>query len=321
MSDRKTPRLAAAHPSLADCHGESGHAADSSDLLTSRWPLPAQGVRFLTPQYLLEVLSKHPLSRDLYPLAMGFYPKAQNHQMLRRSHHTHLLFYCTGGRGRLTLDNKTFAVKAGDLLILPPGVAHAYEADPTDPWSVFWVHYEGDLSGVFTDFLQIEEPVISIGVQPRLIAEFETLLALRKAGLTVTRFIQGACRLKALLMEFACAAIQSPVGHGKHFDMDSVLQHMQSHIGRELDLDALAATVNLSKFHFLRRFKARTGQTPIQQFIHIKMQHACELLDSTDQAIKVIASEVGYQDPYYFSRIFKRTIGIAPQKYRDQHTI
>ena len=306
------PNLHAHHHDLS--------SGDSGDLLTSRWPLPARGVRFLTPQYLLDVLSKHPLSRDLYPLAMGFYPNAKNHQMLRRSHLTHLLFYCTGGRGQLTLDNKSYAVKPGDLLILPPGMAHAYAADVADPWSVFWVHYEGDLSGAFTEFLQLEGPVLSIGIQPRLIAEFETLLALRKAGLTVTRFIQGACRLKALLTEFACAAMQSPAGDGKHFDMDLLLQHMQRHIGQELDLDALASAANLSKFHFIRRFKARTGQTPIQHFIHIKMQHACQLLDSSDAPIKRIAAAVGYDDPLYFSRLFKRVIGVSPQGYREHHT-
>ena len=53
----------------------------------------------------------------------------------------------------------------------------------------------------------------------------------------------------------------------------------------------------------------------------MKMQRACELLDSTDKAIKVIAGEVGYQDAFYFSRIFKRIIGVSPQKYREQHAI
>jgi len=67
------------------------------------------------------------------------------------------------------------------------------------------------------------------------------------------------------------------------------MQHMQNHIGRDLDLDALASAANLSKFHFIRRFKARTGQTPIQHFIHIKMQHACQLLDRLRRSVVFFA--------------------------------
>jgi len=103
--------------------------------------------------------------------------------------------------------------------------------------------------------------------------------------------------------------------------MEKLTAQMQKNLGGELDLDALASTANLSKFHFIRRFKEHTGHAPIQRFIQMKMQRACELLDSTDKAIKVIAGEVGYQDAFYFSRIFKRTIGVSPQKYREQHAI
>ncbi|MET0378465.1 MAG: AraC family transcriptional regulator [Spongiibacteraceae bacterium] len=293
--------------------------SDSTDKITSRWPLPAAGVRFLTPQFLLDTLSKHPLSHDLFPLAMGFYPKASGHRMQRSSHATYLLIYCTGGSGELVLENKPVVVKPGDLLILPPGIAHNYAASTSDPWSIFWVHYQGDLSAAFTEFLQLEQPLFSIGIQPHLIAEFETLLALRKDGVTVTHFIRGACRLKALLTEFACATVHS--AGSRSIDMDQLLQHMQRHLGSELDLDALAATANLSKFHFIRRFRERTGHTPIQHFIHMKMQHACQLLDGSDEPIKRIASAVGYSDPLYFSRLFKRVMGVSPQHYREHHTI
>jgi len=69
-----------------------------------------------------------------------------------------------------------------------------------------------------------------------------------------------------------------------------------------------------------RRFKQLTGHTPIQHFIHLKMQHACRLLDTTHEPVKRIAAQVGYDDPHYFSRLFKRVLGVAPQQYR-QHRV
>jgi len=49
----------------------------------------------------------------------------------------------------------------------------------------------------------------------------------------------------------------------------------------------------------------------------MKIQHACSQLDNSDIAIKDIASGLGYSDPYYFSRLFKKLVGISPKQYRD----
>ena len=52
-------------------------------------------------------------------------------------------------------------------------------------------------------------------------------------------------------------------------------------------------------------------------FIHQRMRHACRLLDLTDKPVKVVASEAGYRDPYYFSRLFKKVMGHSPEHYRE----
>lgn len=292
-----------------------------ADHITSRWPLPATGVRFLTPQVLVDALAEHVLAEDLYPLAFGFYPRAVGHTMRRRSHATHLLIYCIAGHGTLQVEGQSHRVNAGDLMILRAGQRHAYSADGADPWSILWVHYAGRLDTAYNAMLPGHAVVAQIGVQARLIAAFEQLLALRHAGFSVPRFVQGACLLKSLLTDFACAAAQRPESGRRPLDMEKLTAQMRESLGAELDLDTLAATANLSKFHFIRCFKEHTGHAPIQRFIQMKMQRACELLDSTDKPVKAIASEVGYQDPFYFSRIFKRTIGVSPQQYREQHAI
>ncbi|HET8705548.1 MAG TPA: helix-turn-helix transcriptional regulator, partial [Pseudomonadales bacterium] len=73
----------------------------------------------------------------------------------------------------------------------------------------------------------------------------------------------------------------------------------------------------LSKFHFSKKYKALTGHSPIQHFIHLKMEQACYLLDISDQAVSLISQQLGYDDPHYFSRLFKKVIGVNPSQYRD----
>lgn len=285
--------------------------------ITSGWPLPPSGIRIQIPQPLTKLLSEHLLSRDLYPLAAGFYPRAIGHSMRRRNHPDNLLAYCAEGAGTLQTDAGQWAVTAGDLMLLPAGISHQYAADSARPWSLYWAHYQGTLAADYTRFLGMAEPVASIGIQPRLIADFEALFALRNAGGNERVFVQAACQLKATLTDVACLIAAHSHSRGTRIDLDQIQQLMHRRIDRELDLADLAQAANLSKFHFVRKFKQLTGHAPIQHFIHLKMQHACQLLDTTHEPIKRIATRVGYDDPHYFSRLFKRVIGVSPLQYRQ----
>lgn len=285
--------------------------------ITSGWPLPPSGIRIQILQPLTKLLSEHPLSRDLYPLAAGFYPRAAGHTMRRRNHPDNLLAYCAEGAGSLLTDKGEWALKAGDVMLLPAGISHQYAASTDKPWSLYWVHYQGTLADDYTRFLGLTDPIADIGIQPRLIADFEALFALRGAGGNERVFVQAACQLKAALTDIACLIAAHTHSRGTRIDLDQMQQLMHRRIDRELDLNDLAQAANLSKFHFVRKFKQLTGHAPIQHFIHLKMQHACQLLDTTHEPIKRIATRVGYDDPHYFSRLFKRVIGVSPLQYRQ----
>ncbi|NHN39514.1 AraC family transcriptional regulator [Pseudomaricurvus alcaniphilus] len=291
------------------------------DKITSHWPLPAAGIRQITPQFIVSSLLQHPLSADLLPLAMGYYPRAEKHRMARRSHDSYLLMYCTGGAGTLHARSADYTVNSGDLILLPPGLAHSYRADRKQPWTIFWVHFVGPLSEAYVDFIKLERVVTPLGLQASLISSFEELLGIRRQGLALNSFIQAANHLRALLTDMAAAVSQRRLTLNPNLGMEQLLEHMQRHIAKDLDLEELAAMANLSKYHFIRRFKESTGHTPIQHFIHLKMERACALLDSSEAAIKTVAAELGYTDPLYFSRQFKKIIGISPQKYRELHAI
>ncbi len=90
--------------------------------------------------------------------------------------------------------------------------------------------------------------------------------------------------------------------------------YMSEHYARELSVTELADRAGLSVNHFIRTFKARTGRTPAQYLLNLRMNKAKQLLFSTDK-IKTIARSVGYKDEHYFSRAFKKTEGMAPAYY------
>ena len=284
----------------------------------SQWPLPEQGIRFLTPAFMLEQLYRHPLTRDCYPTAMGYYPRASGHRMQRPRHDDNLLLYCVDGGGRLDAGGGHYEIGPGDLVLLPQGLAHAYTASRRQPWTIYWVHFQGVSTRVFLDYLGYREDraVVNAGVSPALLASFNSLLAVRRTGYSSSAFINAANQLRHLFTQFVMETSRQQAQHAGTLDLDSIQAYMQDNIHQPLELEDLAAVANLSKYHFSSRYKALTGYSPIKHFLHMKIEYACQLLDSSELSVKAIAAELGYTDPLSFSRLFSKTMGMSPRAYR-----
>jgi AraC family transcriptional regulator of arabinose operon len=98
--------------------------------------------------------------------------------------------------------------------------------------------------------------------------------------------------------------------------VDSAIHFMQEHINDNISLIGLSKAYNYSVSRFSNLFKQKTGYAPIDYFLQMKMQKACQLLDFSDRSIKDIAFSMGFEDPYYFSKRFRKIIGVSPKKYR-----
>jgi transcriptional regulator GlxA family with amidase domain len=93
---------------------------------------------------------------------------------------------------------------------------------------------------------------------------------------------------------------------------------MKSNLAEKLTLSGIAKEVKLSASHFSLLFRKKTGYAPMEYFIHLRIQKACQLLDSTTYRVSEISEMTGYDDQYYFSRIFKKVMGVSPVNYRKE---
>ncbi len=103
------------------------------------------------------------------------------------------------------------------------------------------------------------------------------------------------------------------VGTEKTDCVDSAILFMQQHIDENISLNDLSKHYNYSVSRFSNLFKQKTGYAPIDYFLQMKMQKACQQLDFTNESIKMIAFSMGFDDPYYFSKRFKTIIGVSPK--------
>ena len=287
----------------------------------SNWAVTPDAVRCILPSAAVSELAKHPLSRDLFPHAVGFYPNAKGHCMTRTTHDDWLFLYCVQGKATVEVKGIKYPVSKGDLVFLPYGLPHSYRADEQHAWSVYWVHFMGEKANHYVAPFSFgnNRPVLSIGLHQRLVTDFCQLVevASNNSSNDIKRLTYAANLLKQMICYIALLKpAEGRKGNGS-LNIEHVHLLMEMKINGVLNLKTLAAHFGLSKFYFAKRYRQSTGQSPIATFIRMKMTHACRQLDTTDVNIGEIACAIGYQDVYYFSRLFKKVIGFSPKQYRN----
>ena len=93
---------------------------------------------------------------------------------------------------------------------------------------------------------------------------------------------------------------------------------MAALLGEPLSLDALSKELDISPYYFSKLFKEETGSNFVEYLTNLRMSRAKELLKDESRSMKEICMEVGYSDPNYFSRIFKKNVGLTPTEYRER---
>lgn len=207
----------------------------------SDWPLDPKSVRLVSPVIIRRQLEQHILTRDCFPLAIGYYERAYSHSMSRTRHDDNILIYCFDGQGYLETDSWKGTINSGELVLLPSSVGHRYRADSENPWSIYWCHFSGDLAGDYLSHIGTENQagVISIGHSPALIGQFQALLQATSNGFAQTAMIHAANMLKQLLTGIALIVEQKSEQTENRFDVEAIQAFMLQNLDKPLDLDVL----------------------------------------------------------------------------------
>lgn len=259
----------------------------------------------------------HPLIRAAYLTDVGFFPKAKEHYREREEGaDQYILIYCTEGKGIIEVEDQIYRLEKSDAFCIPRNVRHKYYADEKEPWSILWVHFKGEN----TKYFPLEERKIvhinSRHSDNRMMVLFKLLFRVLERNYTIGNFIYISQVLSLILSEvYFRERVDESSTQDRHVTM--VIRYMYQHLQENLTLEEISEEVQLSKSYLNTVFKAQTGKSPVEFFIHLKMQEACKLLKSTDYYIYEVSEVLGYTDQYYFSRIFKKTVGVSPKEYKN----
>ncbi|HVU18488.1 MAG TPA: AraC family transcriptional regulator [Candidatus Didemnitutus sp.] len=273
------------------------------------------------PEPLRAEARAHPLLQGLHVTDAGYFPAAAYHQVKRPGGvPTTLVILCLKGKGWVRVDNETRPVSPGDLVWLPRGEPHAYGAGAENPWTIVWAHFAGREVDAWGELLVgsgSTHPLVCPLPDDRLDeVAFEQVHAALERGFAVRHQVAAAAALRHSLSVVVQLAY-SP--RGLRSAPERVLASVEAlrrDWQRSHRLEELAAAAHMSVAHYSTLFRRQTGFAPIDFLIRQRVQHACRLLDTTLLPVREIAERVGYADPYYFTRCFRRVMGQSPRTYR-----
>jgi AraC-like DNA-binding protein len=266
-------------------------------------------------------IKENPVLGQLYVTHIGYFPNAAFHYRERKNGCAdNILIYCLHGKGWYEIKDRRFEVGAGEFILLPATKEYlTYGADESDPWTIYWVHFSGKDMSVFNRSFGIGlfDGPQKIFFNEKGLQIWDTMYQNLEMGYSK----ENLANTNLCLYHFIATFVYPDKHHNEKKqdarDMikDTIL-YMRKELNGKLTVQDMARENNLSASHFASLFRKGTGMSPMDYFIHLKLQKACLMLYNSDTKIKEIAGAIGYEDPYYFSRLFKKYMRVSPDTYR-----
>ena len=274
----------------------------------------------VVPARIVRRSLRQPVTRDLCVTHIGRFAAARGHYV-RRSRGTpqFVLFFCLSGAGSCTLGRRTFPMGAGDLVVLPPRQAHLYSADDRTPWTIFWVHFEGGRAADYVKCLGAtpENPVVSVDSPATMFEAFEDTFRHATHGFSDAAMMALGTAF-ARLLGLAVTHRRSPGLRARRAEarLLKALAVIRDRPGHSWSVAEMAREAGMSVPHFSTLFRHQTGLPPMTFLIGLRMQRAMDLLQRGQHNVSEAARAVGYEDAFYFSRLFHRHLGVPPSSCR-----
>jgi AraC-like DNA-binding protein len=247
----------------------------------------------------------------------GMRPRLEQDPSFRRTLDWYGLVYVHRGSGTFYDARGSRPVRAGDLILLFPGVPHAYGPDADERWDEINVDFSGPAFAAWQGpgMLDPYEPVRHLEPIGYWLSRFNELVGSvsRAHGMPTLRDTGKLLELIAhMIADWQPAADKS----ANRWLEDVEAQLDEIPIGHEVDFGRIAGSFDLGEQAFRKKFRRLTGITPAQYRAKRLIEQACLILEQSNETCRSIARRLGFESEFYFSRRFKQFVGTSPREYR-----
>lgn len=220
------------------------------------------------------------------------------------------LFLITKGQIAIRINGVETICSAGEMVLIPAGTKHDYYLPTSETAEKYWFHFTlNDRGRSFFDSLCLPLKVkTTIDATPYFI----------KACTFLTYETSPISQINAVLsiveLFLSCAHAQ-PVSREPN-EIDTVIDYINEHFNDNLSLATLANLVHLSPNYLVRKFHSRTGVSPMQFTLSVRISQAKTLLSTTNLTVSAVMERVGFYDSAHFCKQFKSATGYSPRAFR-----
>ena len=266
---------------------------------------------------ILVTPSSYAKAHYLYVQEVGSLKSLEPHISSRKNLNSYLFFVVVNGHGTLTYQNETISLSAGDCVWIDCHLPYAHESSESDPWSLTWVHFDGnDAAHFYQSYVEQELP---FRFHPGNILPFvETINTLYESCRSqdfLSELKNNRSLTDLITMIYEQQERPETSTSGK---LAQIRAYIDNHYAQKLSLDSLSEQFFISKYHLSREYHHAYGTTISNDITNRRISHAKSSLRFSDDPIEQIAESCGFQDGAYFINVFKKAEGITPLQYRKK---
>lgn len=222
------------------------------------------------------------------------------------------LMYIVQGKLSLELNGMQHHISEGCFIVISPGTVYRYFTNTGDTINYMWIHFTGyEAEKLLKDCGISTDTIISCGIKSTMLERWQRMF--REFVINDNYFIiVTSSILTEILAEFARSSIEK----NRNLSLLTSILHIHEHYSSDIKVLKLAEMEGLSEMYYRACFKRMMGISPNQYIINRRIEAASMMLKGFNKSIEEVARAVGYEDVYYFGRIFKKKTGVSPGAYR-----
>lgn len=229
------------------------------------------------------------------------------------------LLYVAAGKTHFFFGDEEREVPAGHMILFQPRQEQHYEYYAEDKPEVYWVHFTGnDVKNILRHYdIPLDEPIFYSGIASGYAQLFKDMIhEVQTCRTGFQELLEMYLRQIFLLTQRARQDRVPTVNTYLQEEVDRARRYFNEHYNEDINIEEYAQSRGMSVSWFLRNFKHITETSPMQYILSIRINNAVSLLETTDYNVTEISTIIGYENPLYFSRIFKKQKGVSPTEYR-----
>jgi len=228
--------------------------------------------------------------------------------------------YITEGTGYFTVEDTKHRVFPGTILTLVPGQHYSYGPESDSGWTEYIVGFQGEYPQELQrlGYFPPESLVRDVGLRDSLVGICTEIMEIAKEQRSGYQHLIGS-QIMVLLAKIDYQTQQGAQMQGYELELiEQIKAKFQQHIYATLDIETLAGSMNISYAMLRDIFKKYSGLSPYQYFLQMKINKAKELLSEGNLTVKEVSFKLAFDNPYYFSRFFKKKTGVSPSKWNGK---